>query len=255
VRDDQFSVVVPFYNSELWLPQLLLSIQGNAKYISEVIVVDDCSSAESFEILSEFCLVNGFSLLRTPKNGGPSSARNLGTSNATSEFVAFHDIDDLWVPSRLGILREVLVKKQNVEFLVNSYGDKSIDDLSSGYELFRMPYLQMYFKNYIQPSCFVVRRESFFPFNERFRYSEDFNYQLSVISRKSRLFLLDAPLTSLGRPQGASGGLSGNHIMMRKGEILAYKLFLSRRLVFLLPIFVCWSIGKHIVRMFLRCLK
>lgn len=255
MRDELFSVVVPFYNSEFWLPQLLLSIQGNVKYISEVIVVDDCSSAESFEIVSEFCLVNGFSLLRTPKNGGPSSARNLGASNATSVFVAFHDIDDLWVPSRLRVLREVLLKKQNIDFLVNSYSEKSIDDLSSGYELVRMPYFKMLFKNYIQPSCLVVRRESFFPFNECFRYSEDFSYQLSVISRKSQLFLLAAPLTSLGRPQGASGGLSGDQIMMRKGEILAYKHFLSGRLIFLFPIFACWSIGKHIVRSFLRCLK
>ncbi|WPO79520.1 glycosyltransferase [Flavobacterium sp. KACC 22761] len=89
----QISIVVPFYNVELYFKQFLnslLPINNNC----EVILVDDGSKDSSLEIANEFVKDNNNVKLLRKENGGLSSARNYGLEFATGEYVFFFDSDD-----------------------------------------------------------------------------------------------------------------------------------------------------------------
>ena len=91
------SVIVPVYNGAAFLRETLGSVLGQTYAASEVIVVDDGSSDRSDQVVAEFPAVR---YLRKA-NGGPASARNLGITASSFEFLAFIDQDDLWHPAKL----------------------------------------------------------------------------------------------------------------------------------------------------------
>lgn len=89
----QISIIVPFYNVELYFRQFLeslLPIGDNC----EVLLVDDGSKDSSVNIATEFSdRFNNVKLLRKA-NGGLSSARNYGLHFAKGDYVIFFDSDD-----------------------------------------------------------------------------------------------------------------------------------------------------------------
>lgn len=87
------SVVIPCYNAEKWIFDTLESIFSlNNNIPLEVIVVDDGSTDKSVDIVkSNFLDVNIIKI----KNQGPSVARNIGTANASGDYIQYLDADDL----------------------------------------------------------------------------------------------------------------------------------------------------------------
>ena len=91
----QISVVVPFHNNEDLLADCLRSIARQTHANLEVIMVDDGSTDGSVEIARRRAADDPrFILIRVP-NGGPGYARNRGIEQATGEFLAFVDADDM----------------------------------------------------------------------------------------------------------------------------------------------------------------
>jgi glycosyltransferase involved in cell wall biosynthesis len=86
------SVIMPAFNAaqymERSLPPLIEMLERGT--VSEVLVVDDCSTEES---TSEVARLYGARTIRTPWNGGPAAARNIGASEAVGEILWFVDAD------------------------------------------------------------------------------------------------------------------------------------------------------------------
>jgi glycosyltransferase involved in cell wall biosynthesis len=86
------SVIMPAYNAahymEQSLPPLVDMLERGT--VSEVIVVDDCSMEAATAELACRC---GARTVRTPRNGGPSAARNLAAKEAVGEILWFVDAD------------------------------------------------------------------------------------------------------------------------------------------------------------------
>ncbi len=98
-RDSPFlSIVIPTYNDAASLDKLLRSIDGSRYTDRETIVVDDGSTDGTLEMLADFPV----RLVRTPRNGGPGRARNLGAAEAKGEVVLFLDSDVIVEPESLG---------------------------------------------------------------------------------------------------------------------------------------------------------
>ena len=96
------SVIIPVYNAELFVLRAVRSATS-IDCVKEVIVVDDGSIDNSFEICRQESESNSKVLLlwhRNHQNKGVSATRNLGIKNAHSEFVAFLDADDYYLPHR-----------------------------------------------------------------------------------------------------------------------------------------------------------
>lgn len=97
------SVVIPCYNSALTIVESLNSIFIQKYKINEIILVDDGSSDNTVSTIEEYIKESSFSNFKLikQKNSGPSAARNNGIKNSTSEWIAFLDSDDKWLPDKL----------------------------------------------------------------------------------------------------------------------------------------------------------
>ena len=91
----KLSVVVPFYNVQTYAPDTLTSLRANAREDVEFLLVDDCSSDGTPELLERAVRdVPGAVLLRHERNEGLATARNTGLDAARGEYVTFLDGDD-----------------------------------------------------------------------------------------------------------------------------------------------------------------
>ena len=93
------SVIIPVYNSERFIREPILSALRQTYKNVEIIVVDDCSSDSSAEIIQD--LQKEYSNIRyhlQPTNHGAGVARNKALEIATGQFIAFLDSDDVWHP-------------------------------------------------------------------------------------------------------------------------------------------------------------
>ncbi|MFF5281655.1 glycosyltransferase family 2 protein [Streptomyces sp. NPDC013171] len=95
----KLSVVVPFFNVQTYAPDTLTSLRANAREDFEFLLVDDCSSDGTPEILERAAReIPGAVLIRHEHNEGLATARNTGLDAARGEYVAFLDGDDWLAP-------------------------------------------------------------------------------------------------------------------------------------------------------------
>ncbi|WP_282695819.1 glycosyltransferase family 2 protein [Streptomyces sp. CC208A] len=101
----KLSVVVPFFNVQTYAPDTLASLRANARDDFEFLLVDDCSSDDTPEILERAVRdLPGATLLRHERNEGLATARNTGLDAARGEFITFLDGDDWLSPGYYGRL-------------------------------------------------------------------------------------------------------------------------------------------------------
>ncbi|MCK5146674.1 glycosyltransferase family 2 protein [bacterium] len=84
----KISVIIPAYNAELLLPDLISSLELQTEKPLEYILVDDGSSDNTRQAASSF-----FKVLQTPRNMGPAVARNVAMKAAKGDVFAFIDAD------------------------------------------------------------------------------------------------------------------------------------------------------------------
>ncbi|MFI2430524.1 glycosyltransferase family 2 protein [Streptomyces sp. NPDC018693] len=95
----KLSVIVPFYNVQQYAPDTLASLRANAREDFEFILVDDCSTDATPDILARAEReLPGAVVVRHEKNGGLATARNSGIDKARGEYLTFLDGDDWLAP-------------------------------------------------------------------------------------------------------------------------------------------------------------
>jgi glycosyltransferase involved in cell wall biosynthesis/SAM-dependent methyltransferase len=104
-RDPQVSVIVPFWNTRLFLEDAIQSVLGQTFADWELLLVDDGSNDGSTQVARQY--VDRFpERLRyieheCHQNRGVAASRNLGVRQARGGYIAFLDSDDVWVPNKL----------------------------------------------------------------------------------------------------------------------------------------------------------
>lgn len=92
------SVIVPVYNVSKYLPKCIDSILAQKYNNIELILVDDGSTDNSYQICLSYATRDSRIKVFSQKNGGPSKARNKGLEESIGEFVTFVDSDDYIKP-------------------------------------------------------------------------------------------------------------------------------------------------------------
>jgi glycosyltransferase involved in cell wall biosynthesis len=89
------SVIIPCYNQDKYLSETLNSISNQTYTNWECIIVDDGSVDDSAKIAASFVSKDSRFIYIYKKNGGVSSARNLGINLAKGSYIQFLDSDDI----------------------------------------------------------------------------------------------------------------------------------------------------------------
>lgn len=94
------SIVLPVYNRADSIAASIDSVLRQTWQDFELLVVDDGSTDTTRDVISGIKDAR-IKLLSTPRNMGPSGARNIGIAQARGEWIAFQDSDDEWLPEKL----------------------------------------------------------------------------------------------------------------------------------------------------------
>lgn len=125
---------MPLYNSARFLAASIDSVLKQKYPHWELILIDDCSCDNSVAIAQAYCDRDSrIKLLKLDKNSGAAIARNCGIEVAEGRFIAFLDSDDLWLPEKLDIQIEFILKNK-IAFSYTAY--KKIDEY--GDDLFEL---------------------------------------------------------------------------------------------------------------------
>ena len=116
------SVIVPVYNLENYIERCLKSIQNQTYSNIEIIVVDDGSKDDSWNVINRIAKEDNRVIPIHKENGGVSSARMLGLANANGEWIGFVDGDDE-------------IEEDMYEVLINNAFEYDADISHCGYKL------------------------------------------------------------------------------------------------------------------------
>src|SRR5574344_2644299 len=93
------SIIVPVYKVEQYLDECVQSIRNQTYTNLEIILVDDGSPDRCPEMCDEYAKQDSRIKVIHKKNGGPSSARNIGLNAASGLYIGFVDSDDVIAPN------------------------------------------------------------------------------------------------------------------------------------------------------------
>ena len=95
------TIVLPNYNSSLFIEQTLNSILKQSYTDWKLIIVDDCSDNKTKAILKKFFYHKKIDIYWLKKNKGAGFCRNFALKRTFSPYVAFIDSDDVWKKNKL----------------------------------------------------------------------------------------------------------------------------------------------------------
>ncbi len=107
------SVIVPVYNIMDYLPRCVQSLKGQTYENLEILLVDDGSTDGTGRLCDELASGDGRIRVLHKKNGGTSSARNMGIEAAGGEFLGFVDSDDYIEPDMYMRLYQAAAGKED----------------------------------------------------------------------------------------------------------------------------------------------
>ena len=195
-----FSIIIPVYNRESRLPKALDSLAAQTFKNFETIVVDDCSTDNSFEVATKHPLDNK-KVIRNERNQERCITRNNGITIAKGTYICFLDSDDHHLPEHLQELYTFIQKKDCPEafFFSNAYNEFEDGSREERYcpELEQYnPYA--YFLRYtVNPQRWAVHRNviSKHLFDPNINICEDMDVSLRIVKSGTPIFQLNKRTT------------------------------------------------------------
>lgn len=192
------SVIVPVFNVEKYLRCCVDSILAQTFTDIEVLLVDDGSTDASGAICDEYAKADRRVRVFHKKNGGASSARNLGLGEAAGKWIMFVDSDDKVAPQICGRLLAHAAEGCQPLCMMYNWKDGEIKPCSVGvekgcYPVERFPEIRAY-----GPCArFYERRlveSAGLRFTEGFSFAEDSIFNYEYYSLIEAFAVIDEPL-------------------------------------------------------------
>lgn len=98
---DLVSIIMPSYNTGRFIKGAIESVLAQTYTYWELIIVDDCSTDHTDEVVKPFLADSRVKYLKNEKNYGAAISRNRALREAKGRWIAFLDSDDLWFPKKL----------------------------------------------------------------------------------------------------------------------------------------------------------
>lgn len=209
------SVIIPTYNRARFIANAVESVRHQDYENLEIIIVDDGSNDDTDVVVKQLKKENPYIYYcQNERTKGPSGARNTAILNATGDYIAFLDSDDVWLENHLKAGMDIVQQHPSIDVL---FGNFSIYDfhknrhLSDWFDqkkiLHTLKSTQLsptvrilqdnLFEALIQENFFhlassIIRRSMLkgILFDESIRYSEDRDFAISLFKQSNASFAL-----------------------------------------------------------------
>lgn len=210
------SIIMPSYNTALYIEETIQSVLNQTYPNWELIIVDDCSTDNTDEVLEKIKDPR-IHYLKNEKNSGAAVSRNKALRKAKGQWIAFLDSDDLWMPNKLE--KQIRFMEENgYAFSYTNYEEIDVNGNKTGVTVTgpkKITKTGMF--NYCWPGCLTVM------YNaekvgliqiEDIKKNNDYAMWLKVC-KKVNCYLLDEYLAQYRK--GRSGSISTHSIKIMIG--------------------------------------
>ena len=112
MKNINFSVIIPCYNSEKYIAQAIQSSLDQTHKPFEILIYNDGSKDNTFRIISEYSVAHDrIKIFSSDINRGAGYARNFLLQKCNGNYIAFLDADDVWLKNKLKIQSQLIIKE------------------------------------------------------------------------------------------------------------------------------------------------
>lgn len=203
-----FSIIVPVYNAIAFVGDTIHNLLRQ-DVNKEILLINDGSTDDSLQLIKQYESKYDCIKVVDKKNGGVSSARNVGLNVAKGDYVIFVDSDDFIDDGLLERCEKILQRKSTDAVIFSYkyvYPKSSRKDICFHYKSSDYYSLKEWLNDFYQLwSCHIlpcigtkVYRKSVIDqynirFNESISYLEDISFALEYLSHISNIYYLDEP--------------------------------------------------------------
>ena len=206
------SIIMPSYNTAEFISESIQSVLAQSYTDWELIIVDDCSTDNTDEVVRPYLSDERIKYLKNEKNSGAAVSRNRALREAKGKWIAFLDSDDLWMPDKLS-KQIYFMEEHGYSFTYTNYAEIDTEDNANGITVTgpkRITKTGMF--NYCWPGCLTVMYDA-----EKvgliqiadIKKNNDYAMWLKVC-KKADCYLLDEELALYRR--GRTGSISTHSI-------------------------------------------
>ena len=204
MNNNKVSIIMPVYNVSEKLNKSLNSLINQTYSNIEILLINDGSTDNSGEVCDKYAQNDNRIKVVHKKNGGVSSARNIGLEIATGKYIMFVDSDDYTDEKSCEVMVKA-IEKYDVDMVVSSYNtvyngkvvkhicpEKVYNSVESMKDDFRLIYLDCFLNS---PWNKLFKKEHITKgFDENMRYFEDYYFVLDYMDNIRNLVTIDTPL-------------------------------------------------------------
>lgn len=165
----QFSICIPVYEDRGLLRETLASVRAQTHTGWELIVVEDGSREPARDVVEAFAAAGPqqVTYLAQDKNRGLPYTRDAALAQASQEWIALLDADDVWKSDHLAAIAETVKREAGCEFIFSGYrtfamspdevGDGAVTFVPTPAQLADLRSALFFRKLMLQPSAFAFR--------------------------------------------------------------------------------------------------
>jgi glycosyltransferase involved in cell wall biosynthesis len=250
------SVITPVYNAEKYLKKTIDSVVNQSLGMDhiEFILIDDCSTDSSREILLKYSsrFTNILVVFLKRNTGTPGRPRNIGIELAQSKFITFLDADDWLEPNGLEVLATILTETGDdyavgKTIQVQSKGSQIVGEHESCKERRNVsPFSIPHIFQHLGPRARMVKSSVLKDYQILFpemKFAEDKQFFIDVLIHCRTISTTDKPIYFLNRLDNQDTRLSNqtniiqktncnlkviNHIISKNLDVEKEKMILNR---------------------------
>lgn len=195
MNEDLVSVIIPVYNREKSILKSIRSVLDQTYEFLECIVVDDCSTDNTKEVISRIEDTR-LKYVKLEVNSGPSIARNVGIKKSEGKYIAFQDSDDEWAFNKLEKQIDIIKRDSQIGLVYCGYSytknGKTVKIPSDHYDISQLEgniFETLWKGNKIGTPTILIKRECINAcggFVEKLHSLEDWEFVLRI-SEKYRI--------------------------------------------------------------------
>lgn len=240
-----FSVIIPVYNCEKYLPSCIESLLFQTDTDYEIICVNDGSTDHSLAVLEEYSALTDKIVVVNKQNAGPSEARNTGIDLARGKYILFLDSDDYYSENTIEKLKAVVRVHFGIDAVLFGTNIFPAEPRASAWHynvlttpdrifkkidqktLLTTPYLKIYAWRFCYRREFLKAND--IRFSTQHRYGEDAIFVLNVLPKLNGLVSVSDKLYNYRhfRPDSLMNQINRDYVEYTSEQLKALEVIIA----------------------------
>lgn len=225
------SIIIPVFNSQLYLEECINSVLNQTYLKWELILVDDASTDNSRKIIEKYIsLDNRIKGHFFEENLGAGIARNKGIELAKKRYIAFLDSDDYWHTQKLALQLEFMISN-NITFSHTNFYE--LNNKNEPKKIILPPKKvnrsSLLFNNYIKTLTVIYDTKALGKiYMPNYRKRQDWGLWFNILEKSNDAYCLSKPLAYY---RTSNNSLSKNKLKLVKENYNFYRRYFKKNIL------------------------